>query len=276
MSHLPRLLPSGLLIGLLAASGMAAHARELSSAEPLRVTLVSLARQATSIGPTPGAKLSVRRAWASDSHAQLCALTLDAQGQPVLNDGRFQLRRVRFEQRQGAWRVQHTDTAWLRAGDALDAACPRSGGEVREPTQLAQTTKKASSDIRVAISEMERHPPTAGLPGGRPANTNKADAHCDASPATGNSTDGVTNEIAAAWPTGQIAPAGRSHLFTAPDSACPMGKHLVQNDKVRIGATQSGWTQVRYTHPITNVVTVGWLPKQKVAPTQAQVASATH
>jgi len=272
MSKLPRLLPTSLLIGLLAASGMAAHARELRPSEPLRVTLVSLARQATSLGPTAGAKLSVRGAWASESQAQLCALTLDEQGQPVLDDGRFQLRRVRFEQRQGRWRVQHTDTAWLRAGESLDAACPRPAGAMREPTQLAQIEKKASTDIRVAIAEMERNPPTAGLPGGRPADQAKDTAQCNSPLADGTATPDMT----ASWPAGQIGPAGRSHLFTAPDSTCPMGKHLVQNDKIRIGATRNGWTQVRYTHPITNVVTVGWLPHQKIVAAEAQVASATH
>ena len=137
------------------------------------------------------------------------------------------------------------------------------------PTHLA---KRAPSGIEVALAEMERNPPTAGLPGGRPADAAKDTAHCEGTTAPSAPADTAT----AAWPTGQIGPAGRSHLFTAPDNACPMGKHLVQNDKVRIGATRNGWTQVLYTHPITNVVTVGWLPRQKVTANEAQVASATH
>lgn len=275
MSRLPRHLTASLLCGLIWATSTGTHARELRPSEPLRVTLVSLARQATTTAAEPASKLSVRRAWASDTQAQLCALTLDAQGQPVLDKGRFQLRRVQFERQQANWRVQRVDTTWLAADASLDSACPR-GRTLRDaddtdtpPTQLAKRTK---SGIDVALAEMERNPPTAGLPGGRPADAVKDTAHCEGHAASST----VTDTVAATWPTGQIAPAGRSHLFTAPDSTCPMGKHLVQHDKVRIGATHSGWTQVRYTHPITNVTTVGWLPRQKVTAAEAQVASATH
>ncbi len=273
MSRLPRHLTASLLCSLLWATSIGgAHARELRPAEPLRVTLVSLARQATA--SEPAAKLSVRRAWASDTRAHLCALTLDAQGQPVLDKGRFLLRRVQFERQQATWRVQRVDTAWLAAEASLDSACPRtrdnpgSPGTDAPPTHLAM---RASSGIDVAIAEMVSHPPTAGLPGGRPADAAKDTAHCEGPVAS----SAVTDTMAASWSTGQIGPLGRSHLFTAPDSTCPMGKHLVQNDKVRIGATLNGWTQVRYTHPITNVVTVGWLPRQKVVAGEAQVASAT-
>lgn len=271
MFHLPRHLPTTLLCGLLWASGQTAQARELRPSEPLRVTLVSLARQATSVEQGLGPKLSVRRAWASGSHAQLCALAMDAQGQPLLDRGRFQMRRIRFEQRQATWRVQRVDTAWLAANESLDAACPRQvpAGDAREldtaPTHLAQR----AGGINVAIAEMARHPPTAGLPGGRTTDAAKAGTHCEGNAAADMAlVDGATS-----WPAGQIAPAGRSHLFAAPDGGCPMGKHLVQNDHVRVGATRNGWTQVRYTHPITHVVTVGWLPRHKVVAAQAQVAS---
>ena len=97
-------------------------------------------------------------------------------------------------------------------------------------------------------------------------------AHCK----PGAASSQVADAELASGPAGKIAPSGRSHLFIAPDPTCPMGKHLVHNDKVRIGATRQGWTQVRYIHPITNVVTVGWLPRQKVAAAEVQVASATH
>lgn len=275
MSSLPRHLPTALLCGLLWASSFGAHARELRPSEPLRVTLVSLARQATPSSSEPGSKLSVRRAWASDTQARLCALTLDAKGQPVLDKGRFQLQRVQFERHRASWRVQRVDTTWLAANASLDAACPRARdnpapqGTDAPPTQLA---KRTPSGIDVAIAEMARHPPTAGLPDGRPADAVKDKAHCEGSVAS----SAVTDTSSANWPTGQVSPAGRSHLFTAPDSTCPMGKHLVQNDKVRVGPTRNGWTQVSYTHPITNVVTVGWLPRQNVMANEAQVASATH
>lgn len=269
MSRLPRHLTASLLCGLLWATHCGAHARELRPAEPLRVTLVSLARQAAPASSEPGTKLSVRRAWASDTRAQLCALTLDAQGQPVLDKGRFQLRRVAFEKHQATWRVHRVDTAWLAADASLDSACPRTRDTDAPPTHLA---KRAPAGIDVALAEMVRHPPTAGLPGGRGADAQRNTVHCEGPMAS----DTVSDSVAEAWPTGQIAPAGRSHLFTAPDTTCPMGKHLVQNDKVRIGATRNGWTQVRYTHPITKVVTVGWLPRQKVMTSEAQVASATH
>lgn len=273
MSRLDLRLSASILGCLLGALGVSSHARELSPKEPLRVTLVSLARQAASSASDPGEKLSVRRAWATDSRAQLCALILDADGRPVLDQGRFQLRRIQFQHQQGQWRVQRSDTSWLPPGGSLDTACPRPGNTVTPPTQAA---KAPSSDINLALAEMDRQPPTAGLPGGRPANASRdatrEAAHCESTSAA----SAVTDTVAAGWPTGQIGPAGRSHLFAAPDTTCPMGKHLVQNDKVRIGATRNGWTQVRYTHPITNVVTVGWLPRQKVVSNEAQVASATH
>lgn len=275
MSRLPRHLTAGLLCGLLWATSTSTLARELRPAEPLRVTLVSLARQATPSASAPGSKLSVRRAWASDTQAQLCALTLDAQGQPVLDKGRFQLRRVQFERHQAAWRVQRIDTTWLAADASLDAACPRARDERDTPGPDAPPThvaKRAPAGIDVALAEMARNPPTAGLPGGRPADAARGTAHCEGTTAPSAPADTAT----AAWPAGQIGPAGRSALFTAPNNACPMGKHLVQNDKVRIGATSKGWTQVSYTHPITNVVTVGWLPGQKVMTSEAQVASAAH
>lgn len=276
MSRLPRHLTTGLLCGLIWATSFDAHTRELRPSEPLRVTLVSLARQATPSTPEPGGKLSVRRAWASDTQAQLCALALDAQGQPVLDKGRFQLRRVRFERHQATWRVQRIDTAWLAADAPLDLACPRARDNPGNPAPGGAPThlaKVAPGGIDVAIADMARHPPTAGRAIQHAAQDSASDkAHCEGHLAA----SAVTDTVAAGWPTGQIGPAGRSHLFTTPDTTCPMGKHLVQNDKVRIGATRNGWTQVRYTHPITNVVTVGWLPRQKVMANEAQVASATH
>ena len=275
MSRMPRHLPTALLSSLLCAASMGIQARELRPAEPLRVTLVSLARQATPPTAEPTGKLSVRRAWASDKHAQLCALTLDAQGRPVLDKGRFQLRRVQFQRHQAAWRVQRVDTTWLAADASLDSVCPRSRddsgapGAETPPTHMAQ---RSPVGIDVAIAEMTRNPPTAGLPQARSADAGKSAAHCD----NALSAQAWPDAEVANWPSGQIAAAGRSPLFSSPDTSCPMGKHLVQNDKVRIGTSRNGWTQVRYTHPISNVVTVGWLPRQKVAQAEAQLASATH
>ena len=258
---LPRALSAALACGLLSTPLISAHARELGAAEPLRVTLVSLARQASSASEA-APKLSVRRAWASTDQAQLCALTLDASGAPVLKGGRFQLRRIQFQRQQGQWRVQRSDTHWLPAGGSLDAACPKSGSSVSPPTQLA---KSPSGDINLALAEMERHPPTAGLPG-RPSDL-RAEATCPLKPA---STTPATD--VASWRSGRIEAEGRTHLFEAPDRACPMGKHLVQHDKVRIGPTQGAWAQVQYTHPITQVVTVGWLPSQRAIAVDTQVA----
>lgn len=273
-SCLPRHLSTTLLCGLLWASGFGVQARELRPAEPLRVTLVSLARQATASSAQTDAKLSVRRAWASDTQAQICALTLDAQGQPVLEKGRFQVRRVQFEreQQQAKWRVQRVDTAWLSADASLDTVCPRardsgnSSGEVPNadapPTHLA---KRPKADIDVALAEMARNPPTAGLPG--PLSELRAEPTCPLKPTATTATTDV-----ASWKPGRIEAEGRTHLFQAPDRACPMGKHLVQHDKVRIGPTQGSWVQVQYTHPITQVVTVGWLPGQRAIAVDTQVA----
>lgn len=276
MPRLPRHLSASLLCGLIWASSVGAHARELRPSEPLRVTLVSLARQAapaTAATSGTGNKLSVRSAWASDAQARLCALTLDAQGQAVIDQGRFQVRRVRFEKHQATWRVQRVDTTWLAPGASLDAACSRPRDNLRPQDADAsgtQLARRAPAGINVAIAELERHPPTAGMPN-RPQKAKAELApHCQGIAATN-----VANETAAAnWLAGQVRPAGRSHLFTVPDRTCPMGKHLVQNDRVRIGPTRQGWTQVRYTHPITKVVTVGWLPSQRVGTAEAQLASA--
>lgn len=262
MSRLHHPLSAGLLGCLLGATGVGSHARELGPSEPLRVTLVSLARQATSSAPEAGGKLSVRRAWATDSLAQLCALTLDAQGRPVLDRGRFQLRRIQFQRQGDQWRVQRSNTSWLPAGGSLDAACPKANGSVTPPTQLARASV---TDINVALAEMERHPPTAGLPGA--LRDQRAEANCPL-----KATPPVGDADLADWRAGRIEAEGRTHLFEAPDRACPMGKHLVQHDKVRIGPTQGAWTQVRYTHPITQVVTFGWLPGQRAIAVDTQVA----
>lgn len=260
MSRLSRHLTAGLLCSLLSAAGGSVQARDLGSQEPLRITLVSLARQSAHPGSDSALKLSVRRAWASDSQAQLCALTLDASGAPVLEGGRFQMRRIQFLRQQGQWRVQHSETRWLPAGGSLDAICPKSGTSASPPTQLAQS---GSGDINVALAEMERRPPTAGLPGS--LRDLRAEATCPIKP------EAPTN--VADWKPGRIEAQGRTHLFDAPDHACRMGKHLVQHDKVRIGPTQGAWVQVQYTHPITQVVTVGWLPGQKAIAVDTHLAS---
>lgn len=262
MARLQNPLSAALLGCLLGTTTVGSQARELGSTEPLRVTLVSLARQANVSASEPGTKLSIRRAWATDSVAQLCALTLDAKGHPVLERGRFQLQRIQFQRQKGQWRVQRSDTSWLPAGGSLDAACPKTSDPMTSPTQLAKATP---TDINLALAEMERRPPTAGLPGS--LRDQRAEASCTLKP-----TQPVEAADLANWRAGRIEAEGRTHLFTAPDHACPLGKHLVQNDKVRIGPTQGAWTQVRYTHPITQVVTFGWLPGQRAIAVDTQVA----
>lgn len=262
MSRLPRQLTASVLCALLSATGANVHARDLGSHEPLRIALVSLARQAPSPGVSSAAKLSVRRAWAGDSQALLCALTLDASGAPILDDGRFQLRRIQFQRLRGQWRVQRSETSWLPAGGSLDTACPKPGSPVSTGTQMA---KSASSDINLALAEMARHPPTAGLRGAQ--SDLRAEAPCPVKPSAARADIDATS-----WKPGRIDAQGRSRLFDAPDRACPMGKHLVQHDKVRIGPSQGAWVQVQYTHPITQVVTVGWLPVHRAITVDTQVA----
>lgn len=264
MSRLLHPLSAGLLCALLGTHGAwAAQARELRPNEPLRVTLVSLARQATPLTPDGASRLSVRRAWANDSQARLCALTLDSAGQPVLDRGRFQVRRIHFQRQQGQWQVQRQDTAWLAAGGSLDATCPKPADSVAPPTQLA---RRVAPSIDVALAEMARNPPTAGLPDAH--RERRADARCPLQP--GGAVD------ASEWRPGRIEAEGRTHLFEAPDRACPMGKHLVQHDKVRIGPTQGSWVQVQYTHPITQAVTLGWLPGQRAIAVDLQVAGGSR
>ena len=262
MFRLHHSLSASLLGCLLGTIAVSSHARELGSKEPLRVTLVSLARQAASSASDPGAKLSVRRAWATDSRAQLCALALDADGRPVLDQGRFQLRRIHFQHHQGQWRVQRSDTSWLPAGGSLDAVCPKTTEPVTPPTQLARAP---SADINLALAEMERRPPTAGLPGA--LREQRAEISCPF-----KLTPSAAPTDVSSWRAGRIEAEGRTHLFEAPDRACPLGKHLVQHDKVRLGPTQGSWVQVQYTHPITQVVTVGWLPGQRAITVDTQAA----
>lgn len=260
MSRLPHPLSAGLLCGLLGvASSWGVHARELRPNEPLRVTLVSLARQATPPSQEGAPRLSVRRAWANETQARLCALTLDSAGQPVLDRGRFQVKRIQFQRVHGRWQVQRQDTAWLNAGGSLETACPKPVESSSPATQLAASP---APSIDVALAEMARNPPTAGMP--EASRERSADARCPFKP--------ETSADASGWRPGRIEAEGRTHLFEAPDRACPLGKHLVQHDKVRIGPTQGRWVQVQYTHPITQVVTVGWLPGDRAIAVDTQVA----
>jgi hypothetical protein len=38
----------------------------------------------------------------------------------------------------------------------------------------------------------------------------------------------------------------------------------VEGDKIVVLARVPDWTQVRYTHPITGVITVGWLKSERI------------
>lgn len=259
MLTLPRVLSACLITCLTWAASTDAGAREVRSSDPLRVTLVSLARQATTMDGHADARLSVRRAWATDSTAQLCSLTLDAQGQPVLDRGRFQIRRTQFERKQGQWRVQRSDTSWLAAGGSLDSVCPKSGGALESATQLA---KQAAPDINLAIAEMERRPPTAGVPDSQ--QEVRANTACPSKAETATDTS--------RWLSGRITADGRAALFKLPDQTCPLGKHLVQNDKVRFGPSKGSWTPIQYIHPITQAITLGWLPAPRILATDTQVA----
>lgn len=105
-----------------------------------------------------------------------------------------------------------------------------------------------------AIQTLEAHPPTAGIK----ASPTVSPANCLAS------TPVSTGKPLPA--PGVAALPGRSLLHTVPDANCLMGKHIVEGDKVLILNQVPGWTQIRYTHPLTSVVTVGWLVSERVKP----------
>jgi hypothetical protein len=223
------------MTGLLCAGTSAVSAGELPAGNGTRITLVALARQAATAGLPAAAPLSLRRVWAEGRDAEVCGLAMGRNGRLLLHKGQLQLKRVHLQQgHDGRWAVTRSERFDLAPESLIDNVCgsPRAS----EAYMLA------------AIDEMNAHPPTAGIPA--PA------VHCEETPATPTAAGDIG--------PGVVSLPGRSLLHTAPDLGCRMGLHIVGGDKVMILARLPGWAQVRYTHPITGVVTVGWVRGQRV------------
>lgn len=233
-----------LMTSLLWASASIAHAHQLVAPNPVRASLVDLARSA----PTPGlpayARLTLSRAWVEGSQAKVCALATAANGDLLVQDGHVQMKRVHLRKHGSRWGVERAERIVLGPNMSVEAAC----GQPSSETIMAS-----------AIKLLQTHPPASG--GGNSSSKAKTPAATTANCHTAEEPGGATTQ-----PTGpgSVSLPGRSLLHTAPDLACFMGKHIVGGDKVVILAHVPGWTRVRYTHPLTNIVTVGWLKSERV------------
>jgi len=237
-----------LMTGLLWAGSSPIHAHELNAGDPVRDSLVTLARHTPAAGLPADSRLSLSRAWVDGSQAKVCALARSVDGDLLVQDGLLQIKRVNLRKRGSVWIAEHSERIAMGPNKTLDTAC---GEHSSEATMTA------------AIKMMEDHPPTAGIKTKAPV----AAVNCrDAEP------KGATT--APAGP-GQISLPGRSLLHTAPDLSCLMGKFIVGGDKVNILAHVPGWSRVRYTHPLTGAITEGWLKSERVKPGQSSDQSQT-
>lgn len=235
----PRLF-TALMTGLLwVGTTLPCTARELTAQGPARASMLDVARNARVAGLPADSGITLTRVWVEGAHGQVCAVARRADGELLIHDGELQLKRVELRRRGSTWDVERAERLVMPADMALDAACQQSSPE----TVMAN-----------AIKTLEAHPSAAGIKGSAP----QTEAVCP-EPA-------LASEQAKVIGPGVVAPAGRSLLHTAPDLRCRMGKHIVQGDKVAVLAQVSGWSQVRYTHPITHVVTVGWLKSGRIKP----------
>ncbi|MGE5452113.1 MAG: hypothetical protein ACM3VZ_09770 [Acidobacteriota bacterium] len=228
------------MAGLLWAATFPCTARELSAGDPARMALVDVARNTPVDGLPVNSGITLSRAWVNGGHGKVCAVARRADGELLMVEGALQIKRVELRKRGATWDVERAERLVMRPDMSIDAACQ----------QRAPDTAVAD-----AIKGLRDNPPAAGLPHATPrAPAACAEAAPPAAPAPTAAAPGV------------VAVAGRSLLHTTPDPACRMGKHIVKGDKVMILTQKPGWAQVRYTHPVTQVVTVGWLPSERIKP----------
>ncbi len=246
------------LTSLLSAACATSGARELDAKDPVRASLISLAREAPVQGLPADARLSFSLAWVNGAQGKVCAAARSANGDLLVQDGRLQLKRVVFQKRGARWAVERAEHLVIGEDQSMPDAC----GHGAPDPQLA-----------TALKELDAHPPTAGI---RSAPAAKAVAHAANAPA------GTQAQCADAEPKhanpqpsgpGVVSLPGRSLLHFAPDLACFMGKHIVGGDKVQILAHVPGWTRVSYTHPITHVTTQGWVKSERVRLDERSAAS---
>ena len=226
-----------LMTGLLWAGSSTIHAHELKAGDPVRASLVDLARNTPTAGLPADSRLSLSRAWVEGSQAKVCALARGIDGDLLVQNGQLQIKRVNLHKRGSVWIAERSERIAMGPNKSIDTAC----GE-----------RSAEATMTAAIKMMEDHPPTAGITTKAPV----AAANCQASEPKVASSE-------SAGP-GQVSLPGRSLLHTAPDLSCLTGKFIVGGDKVNILAHVPGWTRVRYTHPLTGAVTTGWLQSERV------------
>lgn len=221
-----------------------AQARELHGQDPVRSSLVALARDTQAAGLPADSRLSLSRAWVEGSQAEVCAVARGADGDLLVREGRLQMKQVFFRKQGSQWKVERAKRIVMSESDSIDTACGRPSTD----TMMA-----------AALKEMDAHPPTAGIVNKAAHTSAKATVNCDAG-------DAADSKPGATEPSGRgvVSLPGRSLLHTTPDLACYMGKHIVGGDKVIIQAQVPGWTKVSYTHPITHVTTVGWVKSERV------------
>lgn len=226
-----------LMTGLLWAASPTVQARELPQRDPVRATLVNLARDTPASGLPADSRITLSRAWVDGAQAKVCAVARDANGDLLIQNGQLQMKRVQLSKRGSKWSVDHAERIVMGPKMTIDTACQQRSPD----TMMAD-----------AIKMLNDHPPTAGLK--NPPALASAACHDERVRPDSSPTDGP----------GVVAMPGRSLLHTAPDTNCLMGKHIVEGDKVVMLAHVPGWTQVRYTHPLTGVVTTGWLKSERV------------
>lgn len=207
---------------------------ELPRSAPLRATLIELAREAEVAALPADTRLSMSLAWRHGEQAKVCGVARRPDGELLLQDGRLQLKRVILRQDGARWHVARAERVTTGASGSIEEAC----GETPRAVTLA-----------AALRELEAHPPGAGR-SPQPACRSTA-------PSPNPDTPGRP---------GHVSQPGRSLLHSAPDLACYMGRFIVNGDKVKLLAQVMDWTLVRYTHPITQVTTVGWLKSARVQP----------
>lgn len=238
-----RRLPLTLTTSLLLLGAPLTQARELSAHDPVRASLLSLARDAQVDGLPSDSRLSFSLAWVDGAQAKVCAAARGANGDLLIQDGQLQLKRVLLQKRGSRWEVERAEHLVMGRNQSIVAAC-----EHRSP----------DTHLAAALKEMDMNPPTAGARAQPAANVPKMAnaAHCR----------GTEAKRASPQPSGAgvVGQPGRSLLHFAPDLACFMGKHIVGGDKVQILAHVPGWTRVSYTHPITHVTTQGWVKSERV------------
>lgn len=254
-----------LMTGLLGAGATVAQARPLKASDPNWMPIMAQARTAAVKDLPAGAKLTMNRVWLDGSQAQVCGVSADANGNPVVVGGRMQLKRVQLRKQSQGWLVEKTERVSMKPHDRMDSAC----GLAPAP---------ASTDLAQAIQEMEKHPPAAGVI--QPPKIAKPVTITAAT--TSNVIPAVTPACASTEPkelsrsqtgAGVVTQKGRSLLHSSPDLSCYIGKFIVGGDKITILSRSAGWAKVSYTHPVTQVTTVGWLKDDRIALKDSVAAS---